>query len=84
MIFILHTQLTVAGLNLETGPNALQIVEKELKPEQGVVLILPQLMVEQIVLEKPVRHKPVKKMNVQVGRKLFYSRHVRRPSGAVG
>ena len=66
MKFTLHTQLTVAGLNLENGPNALHFVEMDLKPEQGVVLILPQLMVEQIVLEKPVRHKPVKKMNVQV------------------
>ena len=62
----------MAGLALENGPNALHFVEKELKPEQGVVLILPQLMVEQIVLEKPVKHKPVWKMNVQVLSKKYF------------
>ena len=49
----------MAGLTLENGPSALNFVEKELKQEQGVALILPQLMVEQIVLERPVKHKPV-------------------------
>ena len=40
---------------METGQNALKFVDKELKTEQGLVPILPQLMVVLTVSGKRIR-----------------------------
>ena len=51
---------------METGQNALKFVDKELKTEQGLAPILPQLMVVQIVSGKHTRIELVYKMTAQV------------------
>ena len=54
---IIMFQLTVDGVNLEIGRNALLLVEEELRLGQEPVLTLPLLSVETTVREKALKLK---------------------------